>query len=209
MRLNSVRNRVKGIAEQPLCLRFVNTLNWRLSAHPEEGLKDYAGLISWSRRAKVWNGRAARRLIGKSASARRKADSVYAQSIRLRETIYRIFAEAGRSHRPRSDDVKILSRYLTLALSRLQIVPKARGFQWKWIDFGDALDGILWPVVKSAADLLTSSEFSQVRVCPGKGCGWLFVDKSRNGMRKWCDMKDCGNRAKASRHYRKIRKVRA
>jgi predicted RNA-binding Zn ribbon-like protein len=191
--------------EQPLCIRFVNTLNWRLSAHPEEGLKDYVDLISWSRRARVWNGGTARRLISKSADARRKADSVHAQSIRLRETIYRIFVEAGKSRKPRSEDLKVLSLFFQRALSRLRIVPKAGRYRLTWKDSEDEPVGVLWPIVQSAVDLLISPEFSQVRMCPGKGCGWLFVDKSRNGMRKWCDMKDCGNREKARRHYQRVK----
>lgn len=190
--------------EQPLCLRFVNTLNWRLSPHPKEGLEGYADLVSWGRRVGIRNGSAARRLIRKSANARRKAESIYAQSIRLRETIYRIYAEAGRSRKPRSGDLKVLSLFFRQALSRLQIVPKAGRYRLTWKDPTDELDGVLWPLVQSAVDLLTSSEFRQVRMCPGKGCGWLFLDNSRNGMRKWCDMKDCGNRAKARRHYQRV-----
>lgn len=195
--------------EQPLCIRFVNTLNWRLSAHPVEGLKDYSDLISWSRRSGIVSGNEARRLIGKSGSARKKADSVHAQSIRLRETVYRIFAEAGKSRKPRSKDLKVLSLFFQRALSRLRIVPKADRYRLTWKDSEDEPVGVLWPIVQSAVDLLISPEFSHVRMCPGKGCGWLFVDKSRNGMRKWCDMRDCGNRVKAQRHYRKIRKTGA
>ncbi|MEU2626897.1 CGNR zinc finger domain-containing protein [Kitasatospora sp. NPDC007106] len=32
-----------------------------------------------------------------------------------------------------------------------------------------------------------------------------FLDTSRNGMRRWCSMAECGNRAKAARHYRRLR----
>jgi predicted RNA-binding Zn ribbon-like protein len=44
-----------------------------------------------------------------------------------------------------------------------------------------------------------------VGVCPGEGCGWLFFDASKNRSRRWCAMEDCGNRAKARRHYRRSR----
>jgi len=44
-----------------------------------------------------------------------------------------------------------------------------------------------------------------VGVCPGEGCGWLFFDTSKNRSRRWCAMEDCGNRAKARRHYRRSR----
>jgi len=41
----------------------------------------------------------------------------------------------------------------------------------------------------------------RVRVC--QNCRWLFLDRSRNGSRRWCDMAVCGNRQKARRHYQR------
>ena len=41
----------------------------------------------------------------------------------------------------------------------------------------------------------------QVRVKACGGCGWLFVDRTRNGSRRWCISALCGNRDKARRHY--------
>jgi len=64
---------------------------------------------------------------------------------------------------------------------------------------GAALERVLWSVTLTAADLLTSGDLSQVRLCDGEDCGWLFLDTSRNHSRHWCDMKDCGNRAKVRR----------
>jgi len=63
------------------------------------------------------------------------------------------------------------------------------------------MDLFLDPIIKSAADLLVSSELKGVKQCADDACGWLFMDKSRNNSRRWCSMKDCGNRAKAHRHY--------
>ncbi|MBB6468247.1 putative RNA-binding Zn ribbon-like protein [Aminobacter lissarensis] len=51
----------------------------------------------------------------------------------------------------------------------------------------------------SALSLLSASTMSRLRICPN--CNWLFVDRSRNGSRLWCDMAVCGNRQKAKRHY--------
>ena len=69
----------------------------------------------------------------------------------------------------------------------------------------DALECMLCPVVRDAADLLTSRELERVGRCADERCGWLFVDTSRNRSRRWCSMESCGNRAKARRHYRKSR----
>ncbi|MCX6026505.1 MAG: CGNR zinc finger domain-containing protein [Chloroflexi bacterium] len=84
-----------------------------------------------------------------------------------------------------------------LACAGLLQVGKVRGF-------------VLWPVMRSAAELLTSDLASRVGQCQDdRGCGWLFIDTSRNHTRRWCAMGDCGNRAKARRHYLRTQKIRA
>lgn len=44
-------------------------------------------------------------------------------------------------------------------------------------------------------------DMARLKRCPGTDCGWLFVDETKNGRRRWCSMETCGNRAKARRHY--------
>lgn len=51
----------------------------------------------------------------------------------------------------------------------------------------------------SALRLLPKSEVKRIRICGN--CGWLFIDRSKNSSRIWCDMSVCGNRVKAARHY--------
>jgi predicted RNA-binding Zn ribbon-like protein len=58
------------------------------------------------------------------------------------------------------------------------------------------VDQILWRVAQSAGELLTSEWVDRLGLCRGDRCMWLFVDKSRNRSRRWCDMGDCGNLAK-------------
>ena len=78
--------------------------------------------------------------------------------------------------------------------------------RWGWRNFGAELESVLWPVAKSAADLLVSHKLERVSTCQGETCGWLFLDMSKNHSRRWCSMSDCGNTAKARRHYhRKVK----
>ena len=56
---------------------------------------------------------------------------------------------------------------------------------------------------RSALMLLARPEPDRLKICPN--CHWLFLDRSRNRSRAWCDMAVCGNRAKASRYYRRNR----
>jgi predicted RNA-binding Zn ribbon-like protein len=60
---------------------------------------------------------------------------------------------------------------------------------------------LLAPVLWSAGDLIVSPERGRLRHCLNDQCGWLFMDDSKNGSRRWCSMQSCGNRAKAHRHY--------
>ncbi|CAG0963731.1 MAG: hypothetical protein F9K19_18030 [Rhizobiaceae bacterium] len=54
-------------------------------------------------------------------------------------------------------------------------------------------------VAMSALSLLCDDASQRIRICAN--CNWLFLDRSRNGSRIWCDMAVCGNRQKARRHY--------
>lgn len=58
---------------------------------------------------------------------------------------------------------------------------------------------------RSALKLIASPDTERLKVCPN--CAWLFIDRSKNRSRTWCDMAVCGNRAKARLHYRKKRKA--
>ena len=57
------------------------------------------------------------------------------------------------------------------------------------------------PIVLAAAELLTSPQRLKIRACAAEDCGWLFLDTSRSGRRRWCTMESCGNRAKARRFH--------
>jgi predicted RNA-binding Zn ribbon-like protein len=45
----------------------------------------------------------------------------------------------------------------------------------------------------------------RLRRCDDQGCGWLFLDTTRNHSRRWCSSRDCGNRDRARRHYTRSR----
>jgi predicted RNA-binding Zn ribbon-like protein len=93
-------------------------------------------------------------------------------------------------------------------MRQLEIRKEEAGFGWAWGGPAQALDRPLWPIARSAAELLTSDDLGCIRECASETCSWLFMDCSRNQRRRWCDMSTCGNRAKARRHYRRRQKAR-
>lgn len=188
-----------------LSLDFANTVGSHGSDEPNEHLTGYPELVAWSRQAGILSNRAAQRLVQEAARRPKEARQVLANAIGLREALYRIFSAVSEGVAPKATDLDTLNSALSLALAHVRIVTSEQGFAWDWPRDEDALDQMLWPVARSAADLLTSTERSKVRECANKTCGWLFVDTSKNHSRLWCSMSDCGNRAKARRHYARLR----
>ena len=187
-----------------LCLDFCNSIRDR-EGEPEERLTDYNELVGWSWRAGILNAEEAARLKRTARRSPTEALSVLERALALREALHAVFLAVRGSRRPRPAQLETLNNELGRALARSQVVAAEGSFTWVWAEGGRALDSMLWPIARSAADLLTSGELEAVRQCGGRACGWLFLDTSRNRTRRWCDMRVCGNRAKARRHHQRLR----
>ncbi len=186
-----------------LCLDFANTVQDRPSGSPHELLNSYNDLVSWAVQAHIVTESEAERLCEKARSRPAEASAVLKLAIDLREAIYRIFSALANDSSAEEADLVILNGALSEGMAHAHLVPKANVFSWDWSGKEDALERILWLVARSAADLLVSEELDTVRVCASEDCQWLFLDTSKNKSRRWCDMKSCGNRAKARRHYQR------
>lgn len=189
-----------------LSLDFANTADWHAGDRPVEFLRGYDDLVAWSRRLNILSDYQARRLIAGAESRPPQAEAVLQRAVALREAIFGIFSSITQGELPQLGDIELFNTELSSTLSRSRIVPTAEGVIWDWPGTEESLDWPLRPVVHDALDLLTSSELRRVRRCEDDRCGWLFLDTSRNRSRRWCSMEDCGNRAKARRHYQRKRK---
>jgi predicted RNA-binding Zn ribbon-like protein len=189
------------------CLDFVNTLDGsRETGKTEEKLSSYGDLVAWARQAGVVTEREARALLREAGRDPDAAARTLQRARALREAIYGIFyAVAHRRRAPSKTDLAVLNAELSEALARQQVVRSGDGFAWDWSAMGVALERVIWPVARSAAELLTSGEVERTRVCEAGDCSWLFMDLSKNRSRRWCEMKYCGNRAKSRRHYERQR----
>lgn len=185
-----------------LCLDFANTVGARGAEARNDRLKEYVDLPWWGLRAGILTDAEASRLRRAAEERPEEAAEVHRRGVELREAIYRIFSAADGEGSVEAGDLEVLTTEWRRAAARTRIVPGGEGFAWGW-EAGDELDRVLWPVARSAAELLTSPELARVGECAGEGCGWLYLDTSKNRSRRWCDMKDCGNRAKVRRHYQR------
>jgi predicted RNA-binding Zn ribbon-like protein len=185
-----------------LCLDFVNTVDCHTCAQPKEHLVDYAALIVWGRHAGLLAPHALSQLLSEAACRPAEAAEALTRARHLRRALYSLFTGALNDQTERlPNEIDILNRTLAETSAHTGITRTPAGFDWAWAGDSCRLDELLTPIAWSAAELLTSAEAALVRECQGKRCSWLFLDTSRNHGRRWCSMADCGNRAKARRHY--------
>jgi predicted RNA-binding Zn ribbon-like protein len=188
-----------------LCLDFANTLDWHASEHPVEKLTTYADLVAWAHKIGLLDEDIAGRLNFQAEAHPRTASATLEKARTLREAMYDIFVAVAHGETPETTDIDTVNATLAEMLNRSRLVHSDTGFVWDWGGDEDDLDQMLWWVVQSATEVMTSDELLRVGQCADdRGCGWLFYDTSKNRTRRWCDMRGCGNRAKARRHYAKV-----
>ena len=187
-----------------LCLDFANTVGDRPRLHKEK-LTEYADLLRWAEQAGVLGPSDRQELERKAARREERSRRAFHHAVELREAIYRTFSALAAGDRPGAAQLAPLNAALLESLPHLRLESTESGYQWGWSGLGESLDTPLWPVIRSAAELLTSPEIAQIRECASETCSWLFIDRSRTKRRRWCDMSTCGNRAKARRHYQRLK----
>ncbi|GCE31749.1 hypothetical protein KDA_72330 [Dictyobacter alpinus] len=186
---------------------FTNTVDPRIGNSPREFLTNYADLARWSLYVGVLDESEAERLLQCAEQQPEEAASVFERAIVLREVLYRTFAALAHNLVPEPADLDLLKTAFVEAMTPAQLIPTTHGLQWDWTARKNELEQMLWPVVRSAIELLTTpEEIKRVKECPGiNDCGWLFLDTSKNGSRQWCSMEGCGSRAKMRRQYARKR----
>ena len=193
-----------------LCLDFVNTLDNRPSGEPKELLARYADLVRFAEDSGVLTPALADRLFAWSEAGPAEARRALEAAVELREAMYAVFSAVIAKHTVSASALARLNGYIQLAAQHVSLVPANGGFTWRYDSYADSpggFDTMLWPIVRSAAELLASENLPFVRACSSRTCQWFFIDTSKNHRRRWCSMKSCGNRAKVQRFYERQREA--
>ncbi len=191
-----------------LALDLANTASHDPNSEPQEKLHTYEDLVVWGERTGVLDANGADALRGEAGRRPAAADTVLVRVLDLREAIYRIFSAVVQGGDAQDEDIEALGAVLDESALHRRLARTAEGWGWRWEVGDEPLAQLLWPTAHAAAELLTEGDLTRVKECGNDDCTWLFVDMSKNKSRRWCDMKDCGNRAKARRHYRRKRTQR-
>jgi predicted RNA-binding Zn ribbon-like protein len=184
-----------------VALDFVNTVGGNDSTAHLDAIATYELLLVWAVRAGQLGQEQADTLLRRSRRRPGEADRALERARALRSSLYAVFhglligepiASAWAEVRPAAAD----------AAARAEPVVDGDRVRWSWTGVTD-LDAPLLPVVHAAATLLTSPRAEQLRQC-GR-CRWLFLDRSRNHGRRWCDMRTCGVAQKVERQAERRR----
>jgi predicted RNA-binding Zn ribbon-like protein len=175
-----------------LALDFVNTVGNRLG-NSQDYFTSISEVTRWARLAGLVSPRSVLSVKGSSLGA----------LIVVREELYSTFRPVAVGSGVPPKGLRSLNQRLAEIFWRRQVVRCVKGFTWAWDADVSEPEYLLGPILFDAADLLTSGRFTRIRQCADDMCGWLFVDRSQTGKRRWCSMSDCGNRHKAMRFYRR------
>jgi predicted RNA-binding Zn ribbon-like protein len=174
-----------------VALDFANTLEGTRGEPPaKDHLHTYADLVTWSRRAGVL-----------PPGARPRGDDLE-PARRLRQAIYDVFSALAAETQPPKAALRALSTAYAGAVEN-GVLGAGPEDDWDWVWAGRHPDRPVWPIAVAAVDLLRSDRLGRLKQCAN--CNWLFLDRSRNGSRRWCSMDECGVHTKM-RRYRASRR---
>lgn len=183
------------------CLDFINT-----STADADHLRTYDDLLAFAAQSDLITPEDARWLQDDALREPAVAQGVMVRAVRLRDALRDIFLSVAAAEPVPEAQLGLLNFDLAASLSHARIVKADADDRYRWGWSGRNLDAPLWPITRSAADVLTSDEERHlVRECGASDCRWLFMDTTRNRSRQWCSMQSCGNREKARRHYQRVR----
>lgn len=181
-------------------LDFINTVTGRDQA-PRDWLDSYARLLEWAKCAALLPDKQVRALARMSEEQPAAATRALTRAKQLREQMFSVVSRVARGSAPTKDALAQLREHWIegvaaheLRFSEGRIDPSLRANALN-------LDLIGSLAAYRLVEHVLSSPTQRLRICEGPNCSWVFLDTSKAGRRRWCDMAVCGNSAKARRFY--------
>jgi predicted RNA-binding Zn ribbon-like protein len=190
------------------CLDFVNTVD-RHGSTPDDDYfaPGYANLLDWFEYAQLVDSDNATLLLRLAQKQPRDAAAIRKRAQFLRTAIRGIVVDLASGGTPSPGDLATLNAEVHRACACGSFVAVDQVLQWRWTRNRE-LDSLLWPIARSAAELLSGAHLVRVRQCAAEECELLFLDASKNGSRRFCSAASCGNATRV-RRFRAHRETKA
>lgn len=186
---------------------FVNTVTGR-DASPRDWLDGYGRLVEWAGKAQLLPDRTLRALAQKAKREPAAAGRALARAKALREALFALLSALAAGRTPPAEAIAKLREHWLDGV-RAHELRFEHGCIAPVVGSGagaNDLDVIAAMVAYRMVELVLPSPADRLRICQGPECSWLFIDSSKAGRRRWCDMAVCGNAAKSRRHYARRRR---
>lgn len=180
-----------------LCIDFANTFSIDADGTVFDVFNTFAEFIKWAEQARILSATEVEDIFTRSQAEPAAVNRVLAEIKLLRRHLHGIFFAVADKQQPPAAAIAGLNSAIAAVYTKLCLKLQDQHYAWSWAGWAESLSAPIWPVVRSAAELLNSKELVYTRKCHSADCSWLFVDKSKNHRRRWCDMQVCGNRAQA------------
>jgi len=186
-------------------LDFINTVSGR-DQTPRDWLDSYACLLEWATLVRLLPERNLRALTKKLHSESATAARALTRAKELREELFALVSAIAAGNTPPKSALAALREHWLagtdaheLRFENGQVIADIRA------DAAD-FDLIAAMVAYRMVEHVLSQPADRLRMCGGTNCAWVFIDSSKAGRRRWCDMAVCGNVAKAQRFYARARR---
>jgi len=185
-----------------LSCNFINTVYaWR-GTNLNEYLKSYDDVIAWCRKLSVYDNDYLNSLQQQANANPEKAKHALHKIVLVRQLMYDFISSIAAEDR---DQYALLIRkinpFISEALAHVDLIFENDGFKTGFRKLPTDLESPLWPVLKSLQDLILHADLTRIKECPK--CGWVFLDETKNGRRRWCSPVECGTYDKMLRYNKK------
>jgi predicted RNA-binding Zn ribbon-like protein len=185
-------------------LDLVNTVTGR-GSRPTDWLETYERTLEWAALTDAVDAESLNTLERMSAADPRAATRAQNRLRGLREAVYQVLVAAIRSEQAPEQGLEQVERHWKDAVAAARLTSTERRTALELDVDSSGLDYPTHLLALSAFDLLQALPLERTRECAA--CTWIFIDRSRGGQRRWCDMATCGNQAKSKRHYARRRET--
>ena len=182
-----------------LCLDFVNTIHDRIYEPERDYWVTYVHLLQWALKAGIIKPGEYEILLEYYESKPSPGPKLLKEAIKVRELLYSLFLPISSGKKVSGDNLEAFNEIVSKCLPRLRLKPHNKGFSQTWQFTPGESVMIIAPVIYSAYELLLSDRLDRIKECTN--CGWLFLDTTKNGTRRWCSMNTCGSIVKAKEWY--------
>lgn len=204
MRIVAHEFRPRDLVGGHVVIDLVNTVTAR-NTNPIDWLDKFARLLEWAELSGQFDQRALRALWRFGDAHPQAASQSLDRTRALREALHAVLSAIAGDRAAPAPALRHLERRWKEAVGHARARQSASRIRLALDIEASRLDYLNHELALRSIDLLESLPADRTRVCDGSACGWVFIDRSKSGRRRWCDMATCGNAEKSRRHYRRKR----